>query len=88
MHTNTQFDVVSRQLQNDTDLYANRGSFCLARSITMLTLATICVALRFWCRKMRFTKYALDDWMLLAALVSLFRWHSVSKGASDKKFVP
>lgn len=77
MHTNTQLDVVSRQLQNDADLYENRGSFCLARSITMLTLATVCVALRFWCRKMRFTKYAVDDWMLLAALVSFYRRHGL-----------
>lgn len=70
METNPQLDVVGRQVVHDVDLYENRSSFCLARSITMLTLATVCVALRFWCRKMRFTKYAVDDWMLLAALVS------------------
>lgn len=76
MFTDTRHGVALRQLETDDSLFENRGSFCLARSITMLTLATICVALRFWCRKMRFTKYALDDWMLLAALVSTIRFYA------------
>lgn len=56
--------------QNDDTLNTNRGSFALSRSIIMMGLATTCVALRFVCRKIRTAKYALDDWMLLAALVS------------------
>lgn len=71
MRPETQYNIFERQLQSNDAVFENRGSFCLARSITMLVLATVCVALRFWCRKIRFAKYALDDWMLLAALVSI-----------------
>lgn len=64
-------DMFVRQLESDENLYVNRGNFALVRSIIMLVLATTCVALRFWCRKIRCAKYAYDDWTLLAALVSL-----------------
>lgn len=45
----------------------------IVASVVGVTLATICVALRFRARRMRTqpTEFDVDDWFCLAALVSL-----------------
>lgn len=79
------YEALSSRQSDDhqSHLYESRASFAISRATTMLVLATVCVALRFVCRKIRTARYASDDWMLLAALVSLFFFsggdHSTAK---------
>lgn len=71
METLLENQLLARQVDG-LSVVADRSDFAIARSATMLGLATACVAMRFWCRSLRGAKYERDDWMLLAALVSTY----------------
>lgn len=55
------------------DIHASRQASIYAASITTEALALVAVVLRFWCRKMTKTAYRLDDWLVVAAAVSIYQ---------------
>lgn len=48
----------------------NTGPTQISTTTTLLVLATIFVILRFWARWNVAAKYGLDDWLIVAGLVS------------------
>lgn len=55
----------------------NEGPTVLRTSIAVTVLASLVVALRLWARKIKKLAFGLDDWIILAAMVSLHP-HSIS----------
>lgn len=55
------------------NIHATRQPSIYAASITTEVLALVAVVLRFWCRKITKSAYKLDDWLIVAAAVSIFR---------------
>lgn len=55
------------------DIHASRQSTLYAAGITTEVLALVTVILRLWCRKITKSGYRLDDWLIVAAAVSMFR---------------
>ena len=60
------------------DIYASRQPSVYAATIITCILAIVAVGLRIWCRKLTKSGYALDDWLVVVAGVSIrsrhFRW--------------
>ncbi|KAK7926577.1 hypothetical protein PG985_003575 [Apiospora marii] len=56
----------------DFDVYEDQGPHQSATTTALLVLATFFVGLRFWARYLKSFGFALDDYMLVAALVVTF----------------
>ncbi|KAK8081124.1 hypothetical protein PG997_008942 [Apiospora hydei] len=56
----------------DASVYEDQGPHQSATTTALLVLATFFVCLRFWARYLKSFDYALDDWMLIAALFMTF----------------
>lgn len=55
------------------DIHASRAPQLYAASTITYVFAVVAVALRLWCRKVLKSGYRLDDWLIIAALVSALR---------------
>lgn len=64
------------------DASENTGPTQITTTTILLVLATVFVVLRFWARHYVAATYGIDDWLIVAGLVSCAAWDRCSRRRS------